>query len=65
MDSPARFSGQGRLLTIVIAAVVVLLLGAPLVVLFITSLRPPSALPLDPGISLENFATIFSSPKDG
>ncbi len=63
MDRPARFSAQGRLLTIVIAVVAVLLLGAPLVVLFITSLRPPSALPLDPGISLENFATIFSSPR--
>ena len=63
MDSPARFIVQGRLLTFVIAAVVVLLLGAPLVVLFVTSLRPPSALPLDPGISLENFGTIFSSPR--
>ena len=63
MDSPARFSAQGRLLTFVIAAVVVLLLAAPLVVLFVTSLRPPSALPLDPGTSLENYGTIFSSPR--
>jgi iron(III) transport system permease protein len=54
---------QGRLLTAVIAVAVLVLLGAPLVVLFITSLRPPSALPLYPGVSLENFGTIFSSPR--
>ena len=35
---------QGRLLTAVIAAIVLVLLGAPLVILFITSLRPPTAL---------------------
>ena len=63
MPAPARFGKQSPLLTIVIAVVVVLLLGAPLVVLFVTSLRPPTALPLDPGISLENFATIVSSPR--
>jgi iron(III) transport system permease protein len=54
---------QGRLLSALIALIVLLLLGIPLVILFITSLRPPTALPLDPGISLENFATIFSSPR--
>ena len=54
---------QGRLLTAVIAAIVVVLLGAPLVILFITSLRPPTALPLDPGVSLDNFGAIFSSPR--
>jgi iron(III) transport system permease protein len=63
VPAPARFGKQSPLLTIVIAVVVVLLLGAPLVVLFVTSLRPPTALPLDPGISLENFATIVSSPR--
>ncbi|MCE3241458.1 MAG: transporter permease subunit [Deltaproteobacteria bacterium] len=54
---------QGRLLTAVIAAIVLVLLGAPLVILFITSLRPPTALPLDPGVSLDNFGAIFSSPR--
>ena len=54
---------KGRLLTGVIALIVLVLLGAPLVVLFITSLRPPTALPLDPGISLDNFGAIFSSPR--
>ena len=54
---------QGHLLTAVIAAIVLVLLGAPLVVLFITSLRPPTALPLDPGVSLDNFRAIFSSPR--
>ncbi|MBI2358735.1 MAG: hypothetical protein HYV04_07475, partial [Deltaproteobacteria bacterium] len=54
---------RGRLLTALIAAVVAVLLGAPLVVLFITSLRPPTALPLDPGVSLDNFWLIFSSPR--
>lgn len=63
MPAPAKFGKQSPLLTIVIAVVVLLLLGAPLVVLFVTSLRPPTALPLDPGISLENFATIVSSPR--
>jgi iron(III) transport system permease protein len=47
----------------VVAAVVLVLLGAPLVILFLTSLRPPTALPLDPGVSLDNFVTIFSSPR--
>ena len=63
VNAQLRFGKQSRLLTILIAVVVLLLLGAPLVVLFLTSLRPPSALPLDPGISLDNFATIFSSPR--
>ncbi len=54
---------QGRLLTAVIAAIVLVLLGAPLIILFITSLRPPTALPLDPGVSLDNFGAIFSSPR--
>jgi iron(III) transport system permease protein len=54
---------QGRLLTAVIALLVLVLLGAPLVILFITSLRPPTALPLDPGFSLDNFGAIFSSPR--
>lgn len=63
MPAPARFGKQSPLLTIVIAVIVLLLLGAPLVVLFVTSLRPPTALPLDPGVSLENFATIVSSPR--
>jgi iron(III) transport system permease protein len=54
---------QGRLLTTVMAVVVLLLLGAPLIILFITSLRPPTALPLDPGVSLDNFGAIFSSPR--
>jgi iron(III) transport system permease protein len=52
-----------RLLTAVIAAIILVLLGAPLVILFITSLRPPTALPLDPGVSLDNFGAIFSSPR--
>ena len=55
--------GSERLLTAGIALAVLLLIGAPLIVLFITSLRPPTALPLDPGVSLDNFATIFSSPR--
>ena len=55
VNAQLRFGKQSRLLTILIAVVVLLLLGAPLVVLFLTSLRPPSALPLDPGISLDNF----------
>ncbi|HEX2229291.1 MAG TPA: hypothetical protein VHM64_19325, partial [Candidatus Binatia bacterium] len=55
--------GSERLLTAGIALTVLLLIGAPLVVLFITSLRPPTALPLDPGVSLDNFVTIFSSPR--
>ena len=63
VNAQLRFGKQSRLLTIVIAVVVLLLLGAPLVVLFVTSLRPPTALPLDPGISLENFETIVSSPR--
>ena len=63
MPAPARFGNQSPLLTIVIAVVVLFLLGAPLIALFVTSLRPPTALPLDPGISLENFATIVSSPR--
>ena len=63
VDSPASFSNRSWLLTSVIAVVAVLLLGAPLAVLFITSLRPPDALPLDPGVSLDNFAAIFSSPR--
>ena len=54
---------QGWLLTAVIAIIVLVLLGAPLVILFLTSLRPPTALPLDPGISLDNFGTIVSSPR--
>jgi iron(III) transport system permease protein len=54
---------QGRLLSAVVGVVVVVLLGAPLIVLLITSLRPPTALPLDPGISLDNFGAIFSSPR--
>ena len=54
---------RGWLLTAIIAAVVVVLFGGPLIVLFITSLRPPTALPLDPGISLGNFRLIFSSPR--
>ena len=54
---------QGWLLSAVIAVIVLVLLGAPLVILFITSMRPPTALPLDPGISLDNFGTIFSSPR--
>jgi iron(III) transport system permease protein len=54
---------QGRLLTAVIAVIVIVLLGVPLIVLFITSLRPPTALPLDPGVSLDNFGAIFSSPR--
>jgi iron(III) transport system permease protein len=57
-----RRTGE-RLLTGVIALIVAVLIGAPLLILFITSVRPPTALPLDPGISLENFATIFSSPR--
>jgi len=63
VDIPANFRNRSRLLTSLIAVVAVLLLGAPLVVLFITSLRPPDALPLDPGVSLDNFAAIFSSPR--
>jgi iron(III) transport system permease protein len=63
VPAPSKFDKQSPLLTVVIAVVVLLLLGAPLVVLFVTSLRPPTALPLDPGISLENFATIVSSPR--
>jgi iron(III) transport system permease protein len=51
------------MLNVVVAGVVFVLLGAPLLVLFITSFRPPTALPLDSGLSLENFATIFSSPR--
>jgi iron(III) transport system permease protein len=54
---------QGWLLTAVIAVIVLILLGAPLVILFLTSLRPPTSLPLDPGISLDNFGTIVSSPR--
>jgi iron(III) transport system permease protein len=54
---------RGRLLTAFIAAIVLVLLGAPLVILFITSLRPPTALPLDPGMSVDNFAAIYSSPR--
>ena len=54
---------RGWLLTALIASVVAVLLGAPLIVLFITSLRPPTALPLDPGVSLGNFWLIFSSPR--
>ncbi|MGH7795398.1 MAG: hypothetical protein ACREQ2_10945 [Candidatus Binatia bacterium] len=54
---------QGWLLTAVIAVIVLVLLGAPLLILFITSLRPPTALPLDPGVSLDNFGAIFSSPR--
>jgi iron(III) transport system permease protein len=54
---------QKRLLTAAIAVVALVLIGAPLIVLFLTSLRPPTALPLDPGISLDNFSTIFSSPR--
>lgn len=54
---------QGWLLTAVIAVIVLVLLGTPLVILFITSLRPPTALPLDPGVSLDNFGMIFSSPR--
>lgn len=63
MRTPASLKTRGWLLTALIAAVVAVLLGAPLVVLFITSLRPPTALPLDPGMSLENFWLIFSSPR--
>ena len=50
-------------MTALIAAIVLVLLGAPLIILFITSLRPPTALPLDPGVSLDNFGAIFSSPR--
>ena len=63
MRSGFSLKQKGRLLAVVVAAVVLVLLGAPLVILFLTSLRPPTALPLDPGVSLDNFVTIFSSPR--
>src|SRR5688572_764163 len=63
VQSRGTSTTQGRLLTAVIAAIVLVLLGAPLIILFITSLRPPTALPLDPGVSLDNFGAIFSSPR--
>lgn len=63
MQRQAASRIQGRLVTFSIAVVVLMLLGIPVIVLLITSLRPATALPLDPGVTLENFATIVSSPR--